>query len=264
MALDRPIGRAEVENQAASSHAAKDEPDRAVEKSEKDKMSLVDALREESLAGIGSKMDRSVAHGHAGKKDASNRVSPDFAPASQKESVFMDLVFSAMKSIPGHGDDLNRQYSPITRSILRNLPFYSYDSADKVAPESRARNSAIDVIKELRSFDELKSFVDELKKQKLNIDATPLKKEDFDHLNPLSGNERAEFTRVQKYVDQTRKELIANPPQLGAGGLKRELANLDVLEEINSNQLERTVRKREAHIVKDMLYALSVEKPGVA
>lgn len=279
MALDRPIGQAELENQASAHHAAKDEHNLAVEKSEPSKMSLVDALREESLGSIGSKHDGGVsgprsrgdgqgrvredAHGKTHRNELSHRVSPEFAPASQKESAFMDLVFAAMKNIPGHGDDLNRQYSPITRSILRNLPFYSFDAADKVSPESRAKNNVIDVIKELKTFDELKGFVNELKNQKLKSDGTQLTKEDLNYLNPLSGNERAEFTRVQKYVDQTRKELLENPPQLIAGGLQRELSNLDILEQINSNQLEKTVRKREAHIVKDMLHALSVEKPGV-
>lgn len=269
MALDGPAGRDDIENHEIA-HAAKEEADSPIEKSASfdGKLTLVDALRDESQSRSKQKHDR---HGVSRDQPVAlsnpdrHRIGAEYAPASAKETAFMDLLHKSMKNIPGHGEDLNRQYNSVSRLILQNLPFYSFDPVDKVSPDARAKHNVIDAIQELKSFDELKNLVVELKKQKLQSDGKPLTKDDWNLLNPLSGNERREFARVQTYIDQTRKDLAE---QNGSGVLKdahkRELINLSILEEINSTQLERTVRKREAHIVKDMLQALSVEKPGLA
>lgn len=260
MAVDgRDVFKSKAQASSAEAGSAIEKPD-----SKDEKLTLVDALRDESQA---SRRGRDVALAPAPStlNPEGFRIASEYAMPTAKESQFMDLVFKSMKNIPGHGEDLDRQYNNFSRTILRNLPFYSFDSADKFSPDARARYNAIDAIKDLKSFDELKNFVDVLKKEKLKFDAKPLDKDDWNLLNALSINERKEFARVQSYVDQTRRDLL-EPSGDGHAKViqRRELQNLGILEEINSTQLERTVRKRDAHIVRDMLQALSVEKPGLA
>lgn len=186
------------------------------------------------------------------------------APADSKEKEFLDLVYKALRNTPGHGADLEKNYSPLSLSVLKNIPFYNFDKIEKLSPESRESHSAVEVLRGLKSFEELSAFVRELKKQKLESTGQPLSEKDLKYIHPLSDKERKDLSRYQNFVDKTKSELDSTGRARAANGIGSiEAKDLEYLQSLQDKEIQEKLRKREGHFMHGMLSALMADKPGL-
>lgn len=220
-------------------------------------------------------------------KEGIERIHPDLSPAissaiehrqeelgfrlepeNKDESALMELVYKALLKTKGHGADLDKSYDDKglaysgLKHVLKHLPLYTYDNADKLKAGTRESKSPFEVLGKFKDLTEVKDFVEKLRAEKLAATGKDLSKEDLKLLSPLSAKERQSLRAEQAYIEWFRTK--ANPEIDKVPGVRKEdyPQQLTTLEHNLHTKIEEKLGHSNHHQITEMLDALLDFKPS--
>lgn len=186
----------------------------------------------------------------------------NLAPASKEEQQMLDLAYKALKHTPGHGLDNQKPVFTGTEDVPGIPPMYT-DDADAFAPGNRSSVKATEVLKQLKTVDEFKNFMQELKREFKQANGRELTEQDLKLLNPLSDRERQDLAQVQSKTEAFRNAQKDAEAKGFRFPSKTDVLYMDKYTEEQKQNLEELAVKREGHLVVGMLSAFIKDKPGV-
>lgn len=176
---------------------------------------------------------KGIEPGHV--KSNKEQYSQNFAPVSIEEQRMLDSAYRALKQLPGH-------------------------DASALAPGNRSDLRATEVLKQLKTVDEFRKFMQELRTDFKQANGRDITEQDLKLLNSLSDKERQNLARLEAQTEAMKaaqKDSAKFPS-------KRDIDTMDQFVDGKKQALEEKAVGLKGGLVVGMLNACLKDKPDAA